>query len=107
MTKGGIKFYLKRAIGVVIAIMSIVCFASLIARNDYLIRNRPKEPQPELDRVYEFRDHYTVVYVTKQEESDFHRLEFTSFGLIASCIIYFYLFDPFDQAKEKREIYKS
>jgi hypothetical protein len=101
MINGAVMSYLKKTIGIAIIVLSVVSFASLIARQDYLIRNRPKDPQPELDRVYEFREHDTIVYITKKEKSDFYLLFFTSFGLAIGCVSYIYLFDPFDQRKGK------
>ena len=101
MTKGVVTSYFKKAIGITIIVLSVVSFASLIAREGYLVRTRPKEPQPELDRVYEFREHNTIVYITKEEQSDFQLLSFISFGLTLSCLAYIFFFDPFDQKKGK------
>jgi hypothetical protein len=95
---------IKKLVGIVIM---IVAFASLIS-SVYLAYHyaytRPEHPQPDVERTYPLNIYGTVVYLTKQEDSQLNWLLLCMGLFLMIGFFYVYFVDPFGQDKKEKEL---
>jgi hypothetical protein len=89
----------KKVIALVIQVVIFVSLGLWIYLEFHYAYTRPRQPQPDMERIYPLRVHRTTVYLTKQEDSQVNWLFLTAMISGGIQILYIYYYNPFNQAK--------
>jgi hypothetical protein len=73
----------------ILVIVSFLCLGQNITLQYHYMRNMPKTPHPELNRIHPLDVHGTVVYLTKEEKS---KLEWLHYTMVISIMIVLVIF---------------
>jgi hypothetical protein len=86
----------KKITAIIIIVMVFSCIFLWGYLENHYAYTRPEKPQPELGRVYRLNVHGTIVFLTKQENSQLQWLFYGGAFFVIIAFIYNYYFDPFD-----------
>lgn len=90
----------KKVVAAIIGALFLICLGSLIYLSEHYAYTCPEHPQPEYGRIYALNVHSTIVYLTKQEESQIQWLWYGLGALLAIAAFYTYRFHPFDRGEK-------
>lgn len=84
----------KRAFVIVLLSVAVMSIGSCIYLSFLYTSTRPREPQPELQRVYPLNVHGTIVYLSEEEKSQLEWLFLTGILSIGGAITFNVIYNP-------------
>lgn len=91
----------KKIFAVMMITMALITFGLNEYMVDHYIDTSPRKPMPNIGRIYPLQEHYTIVYLTKNENLFLQWLKWGSFGLVLMIIVFVAIFKPF-ASRQKR-----
>ena len=85
----------KRTFVIVLLSIALTSIGSCIYLSFLYTSTRPREPQPELQRIYPLNIHGTIVYLSEEEDSQLKWLFLIGVLSIGGAVTFNVIYNPF------------